>query len=378
MIYLDHNATTLLHPAARAAMAAAQGEPLGNPSSLHGPGRAARDALERARGEVARLCGVRGEEIVFCSGGTEGDNLAVRGAAHAARAATGRDEVISSPLEHPAVRASLDVLAREGFRITLLPVASDGAIDPDDLRRCAGSSTALITLAAANHEIGACYPIAAFCAIAHAAGALFHTDAVQAAGRMPLDLATLGVDLATISSHKLYGPPGAGALFLRRGLDLAPLLVGGHQERGRRPGTENLPGVIGFGAACVAAGGELAASAARIGALRDRLEAGAIALGARRFGPEVGRVPGTANLGFAGVDGELLMMNLDLAGVAVSTGAACSSGSLDPSPVILALGVTPAEARQAVRFSLGRENSAAEVDRVLALLPPMLARIRAA
>jgi cysteine desulfurase len=286
--------------------------------------------------------------------------------------------VVSSPLEHPAVAGSLRALAGEGFRITLLPVDGEGAIDPDALARAVGDDVALVTLAAANHEIGRVYPVGELAAIARRAGALFHCDAVQAAGKLPLDVAALGVDLATLSSHKLYGPKGAGALYQRRGLDLAPLTVGGHQERERRPGTENVPGIVGFGAACALARREGAAWAAHAARLRDRLEAGALALdGAHRFGGG-GRVANTSSLGFAGVDGELLMESLDLAGVAVSTGAACTSGSIEPSPVILALGVSREAARTAVRFSLGWDNTDDEIDHVLALLPSLLERIRAA
>ncbi len=377
MIYLDHNATTRPHPEVCAAIAAALEGSWGNPSSPHGPGRAARELVERARVEVAALVGARPEEIVFCSGGTEGDNLAVRGAARAMRERTGRDLVVSSPLEHPAVRASLEALAAEGFRVALVPVAGDGAIDPDDVARLA-EGAALVTLAAANHEIGNRYPLAAFAAAAHRGGALFHADAVQAVGRMALDVAALDVDLATISAHKIYGPKGAGALVLRRGVTLAPLVVGGHQERERRPGTENVAGIVGLGAACALVRREGSGRVERVARLRDRLEAGALALdGARRFGAR-DRVANTSSLGFRGVEGEVVMMALDLEGVAVSTGAACTSGSIDPSPAILALGVPRAEARQAVRFSLGWDNTDEEIDRVLELLPAIVARARAA
>lgn len=376
-IDLDHNATTRPHPSVRAAMAAALDDTFGNPSSVHAAGRAARDLVERARAEVAALVGASPEEIVYCSGGTEGDNLAIRGAAHAMRRRTGRDLVISSPLEHPAVHASLAALAREGFRVAMVEVGPEGAIDPADVARLADGA-ALVTLAAANHEIGNRYDLAALAEAAHRGGAVFHTDAVQAAGRIALDLTGAGVDLATLSAHKLYGPKGIGAIVQRRGVEVDPLVEGGHQERGRRPGTENVPGIAGFGAACALARRQLSSWTPRIERLRARLEAGALAIeGARRFGSLV-RVPGTANLGFRGVDGELLMASLDLEGIAVSTGAACTSGSIDPSAVILALGVPRAEAKQAVRFSLGWENSDEEIDRVLHLLPPIIARIRAA
>jgi cysteine desulfurase len=376
VIYLDHNATTRPDPAVRAAMEAVLDGEFGNPSSLHAAGRRARDLVERARAEVAAFIGAGKDEIVFCSGGTEGDNLAIRGAAHAMRA-RGRDRVISSPLEHPAVAASLGQLAAEGFRVEQIPVDGEGAIDPRDLEKMLGPDLALVTLATANHEIGNLFAVGELAELAHRAGALFHTDAVQAAGRVPFDVAELGVDLATISSHKLHGPKGAGAIFSRRGLDLPPLVVGGHQERERRPGTENVPGIVGFGVACRLARAASPSVSAEIARLRDRLERAAMAIdGARRFGGGA-RVPGTLNVGFHGVEGELLMESLDLAGIAVSTGAACSSGSLEPSPVILALGVAREVARSATRFSLGRDNTEAEIDRVAALLPSLVARIRA-
>ena len=376
-IYLDWNATAPLCDEARAAMAAALDE-WGNPSSAHAAGRRARDLLERARDEVAALVGARGDEIVFCSGGTEGDNLAVRGAARAARRASGRDRVIASPVEHPAVSSSLDALAGEGFRIERLPVDETGAIDPAELVRRIGEDVALVTVQVANHEIGNLFPVGELASIAREAGALFHADAVQAAGRVALDVASLGVDLLTISAHKLGGPKGIGAIYERRGCSVEPLVVGGHQERERRPGTENLAGAVGFAAACAVSRREIADRAPRVARLRDRLEAGALAIdGARRFGGGA-RVCNTASVGFAGVDGELLMASLDLEGVCVSTGAACTSGSLAPSPVILALGVPRETAKTAVRFSLGPSTTGDEIDRVLALLPPLVERIRRA
>ena len=375
-IYLDHNATTRPDPRAAAASAAALDETFANPSSTHGFGRAARDLVEKSRAEVAALLGAHKEEILFTSGGTEGDHLAIRGAARAMRDRTGRSAIVSSSIEHPAVLGSLDALAADGFTIRLVPVDERGRLDLDRLRLALGSDVALCTFAAANHELGNLFDVSALAALAHAAGALFHTDAVQAAGRVPLDLCALEVDLATISAHKIYGPKGIGAVFQRRGVVLAPLFRGGPQEKERRPGTENVPGIAGFGVACALAGSSLAADSARIAALRDRLEAGALAIpGARRFGGD-SRVPGTASLGFDGVDGELLMMSLDLEGIAVSTGAACSSGSIEPSRVIRALGVSDRVARQATRFSLGRHTTDEEIDRVLALLPELVEQVR--
>jgi cysteine desulfurase len=377
-IELDHNAGAPLRPCARAAIALALEAGLGNPSSRHAAGRAAREAIEQARDQVARLVSASHEELVFCSGGTEADNLAVRGAARAIRAANGRRAVVSSPLEHPAVQESLEALAAEGFEVRRCRVDGTGSLDEEHLAALVDAQVALVTLAAANHELGTRYDVARLAALAHARGARFHTDAVQAARWERLDFPRLGVDYASLSAHKLGGPRGAGALYLRRDAPLAPLIVGGHQERGRRPGTEDLLGAVGFGAACAELIETLPAEAAAAAALRDRLEAGALKIdGARRFGGGP-RVAGTANLGFRGAPGELLTEALDLEGVAASTGAACSSGSTRPSPVLLALGLAPDEARLAVRFSLGADTSAEEIDRVLALLPRLVARVRAA
>ena len=375
-IYLDHNATTRTHPDVRAAMAPCLEECFGNPSSMHMEGRRARDAVERARREVAVFLGGAPEEIIFTSGGTEGDNLAIRGAAHAIRRQSGRTVMISSPLEHPAVRASLEALAAEGFAVRLVPVQLDGSLDLAALGRLLDEQTALVTLQMANHELGHLYPIPQIAGLVHEAGALLHTDAVQAAGKVPIDVATLGADLLTLSGHKMYGPKGAGAVYLRRGIELDPLVLGGHQERERRGGTENVAAIVGLGAACAIARREQAAWAEKVTVLRDRLETGALTIpGAQRFGGDP-RVPGTTNLGFAGVEGELVLAGLDLAGVAVSTGAACTSGSLDPSPVLLALGLDRQTALTAVRFSLGRETTPQEIDHVLAVLPEIVERVR--
>jgi tRNA (5-methylaminomethyl-2-thiouridylate)-methyltransferase len=380
-VYLDHAATTPLAPEALAAMQAALAELGGNPSSVHAAGRRARAAVEEARRDVAALLGADAEEIVFTSGGTEGDNLAIRGLALAARArrpelgARG-GHVISSPLEHPAVHGALAELEREGFAVTRLPVDARGAIDPDALRAALRPDTLLVSLAAANHEIGNRYDIAAFAALAHAAGALFHTDAVQAAGKIALELAAAGVDAATVSAHKLHGPKGVGALYVRRGVDLHPLLAGGHQERERRPGTENSAGIVGFGRAARLARAGLADAAPRLEALRDRLERGLLAVpGARRHGGE--RAPGITSVAFDGAPGQLVAIGLDLEGICVSTGAACTSGSLQPSPVLLALGLPPARAAEAIRISVGRTTTDAEIDRLLDVMPGVVARVRA-
>jgi cysteine desulfurase len=378
-IYFDHNATTPLDAEALAAMRPFLEGTFGNPSSVHRAGRIARHALEQARASVAALVGARVEEVVFVSGGTEADNLALRAGLRAARGQGRAPHLVLSPLEHPAVRESAAALAREGVEVTPLPVDAHGRLDPDDLRRALRPDTALVSIQAANHEIGNIYPIAELCAISQSGGALFHCDAVQAAGKVPLDAGAARPDLVSLSAHKVYGPKGVGALCVRRDLVVEPILAGGHQERGRRPGTENVAGIVGFGVAAGLARRRLESDAARIAVLRDRLEHALLALpGARLNGDPnpAGRVPGTVNVGFDHAEGELVAMNLDLAGVCVSTGAACTSGSLEPSPVLLALGRTRSEASCSVRFSLGRDTTAAEVDEVAAMLPAILERVR--
>lgn len=383
-IDLDHNATTRVDPRVRAAMLPALEGLYGNPSSIHAAGRLARDAVERGRAEVAALLAAPSGGVVFTSGGTEADTWGIVAAARAARVAGRPARVVSSPLEHPAVHGALVTLRAEGFTVALVPVDSAGRIAPEDVTRAVGGEgAALVTLALANHELGNVYPIAAFAEAARRAGAgLVHCDAVQAAGKVPLDVTALGVDLLSVSAHKIHGPKGVGALWVRRApgplADLAPLVAGGHQERGLRPGTENVAGVVGFGVAARLAGAQLA-DMARVAGLRDRLEAGARAIGgARVHGDPAHRVPNTSNVAFAGAAGELVVMGLDLDGIAASTGAACTSGSLEPSPVVLALGEPRARAAEAVRFSLGHDNEDGDVDRLLAVLPQIVARVRAA
>jgi cysteine desulfurase len=348
-IYLDHNATTPLTATARAAMAAALDEP-GNPSSLHAEGRRARELVERARDQVARAIGARREEIVFTSGGTEANNLALRLGARAA----------ISAIEHPSVDGAA------GPGAARVRVDGDGRLDLDALDAALAGGATLASVQLANHEIGVVQDLAAVVAIARRRGARVHSDAVQAVGKLAVDVGALGVDALTLSAHKLGGPKGAGALWLRDGIDLPALTRGGHQERERRPGTENVVGIAGFGAAC-------AHLPLPTSELRDRFEAGARALGARIAGAGAARVPTTSYVAFDGVSGELLMQALDLEGVAVSTGAACSSGSLEPSPVLRAI-----DFPEGIRVSIGAGNTADEIDRVLAMLPALLERIRRA
>jgi cysteine desulfurase len=366
-IYLDHNATTPLDPEARAAILAALDGAPANPSSLHGEGRRARTVVEAARDQVAALLGGMREEIVFTASGTEADHVGLIGLARATR----RRRIVASPVEHPAVDGALAALAAEGFVVERLAVAASGVVE---LPRALADDVGVVVLQAVNHETGVIQPVAEAARLAHAAGAVVFCDAVQAAGK--LQIGELDADVVAVSSHKIYGPVGAGALRVRRSLDIGPLVGGGGQERGRRPGTEPTATLAGFGLAARLAHERLGEIAA-IGALRDRFEGGLIALGAHVAGAGAPRIA-TVNARFDGVDGRLLAESLDLAGVAVSTGSACSSGSSKPSPVLLAMGLSPDEARRAVRFSLGRHTTAAEIDTVLALLPSLLARIRAA
>jgi tRNA (5-methylaminomethyl-2-thiouridylate)-methyltransferase len=372
-IYLDHNATTPLRPEVLAQMAAALARLPGNPSSAHAAGRAARAAIEGARAEVAALVGALPEEIVFTSGGTEGNALAILGLLRGARRG-GRPHVVSSPLEHPSVLA---LLRAADVELTLLPVGPDGSLDAEALRAALRPETAFVTLALANHELGNIYDLAALSALARARGALVHADAVQAAGKIPIDVAALGVDALTLSAHKLHGPKGVGAIFLRRGAAFEPAGAGGHQERERRAGTENVAGIVGLGVAARLARAELAGTAARVAGLRDRLAARLLAIpGARRHGAALGTLAGTLNVGFDGAPGQLVAAALDLEGIAVSTGAACTSGSLEPSPVLLALGLPPVQASEGLRFGLGRDTTVEEIDQAAALVEEIVVRVR--
>jgi cysteine desulfurase len=367
-IDLDHNATTRVDPRVASAMVAALGEAYGNPSSIHEEGRRSRDLVERARAEVAALIGASPPEIVFTSGGTEADVLGIVGGA---RAAGRRGRVVTSPLEHPAARGACAALAAEGWEVVEVPVDAAGRIAPGDIPEGA----ALASFALANHELGNLYDVPAFAR----QGMLLHCDAVQAVGKLPVDVRALGADLVAISAHKIHGPKGVGALWVRRGVDLGPLHAAGHQERGLRPGTENVAGIAGFGEAARIARLEGPASWARVAALRDRLEDAALRIpGARVHGDRARRVVNTTNLAFTGVPGDVLVQALDLEGVSASTGAACTSGTVEPSPVVRALGAPKEAAREAVRFSLGRDSTEEEIGRVAEMLPRLVARIRAA
>ncbi len=376
-VYLDHNASAPLRAEAREACLEAA-RACGNPSSAHGFGAEARDLLERARTQVAALAGARPQQITFTSGATESNATVLHGALR--RAAPGRDTLVTCATEHPSLLRAAEALARAGLRVVALPVDASGRLDPGAFARALDDGRALLASAMwANHETGAIQPVAALARIAAERGVPFHSDAAQAFGRVPVALAAAGLDFASLSAHKLGGPKGSGAIFARDPEALEPLLVGGPQERGRRAGTENLIGAAGFGAACQAASRSLEAEARRLAALRDRLADGIAAKipGTVVHGACAERLPQTLSVGFAGADGEALVQALDLEGIALSLGAACASGSLEPSHVLLAMGVPSALASASLRFSLGFDTREDEIERVLDLLPVVVERVRA-
>lgn len=382
-IYLDHNATTPVHASARDAMVRTlTQEDFGNPSSVHYYGQRAKSSVDDARGAVAALIGADPGDVIFTSGGTESDNLALRGALEARAAEPGaRRHLVTSAIEHEAVLNTARALEKQGWPVTIVPVGASGVVDPDDLAKAVTDKTALVSLMHANNEVGTIQPILEAAAIAKAAGAWFHTDAVQSAGKLPIaarDWALAGVDLISVSAHKFGGPKGIGALWIRRGVKLSPTATGGRHERNRRAGTENVSGIAGFGAAASAARTSLADGAAHVAALRDRLESSILANvpGTAVNGDPARRLPNTSNISFDGVEAESLLIALDLEEIAVSTGAACSSGTLEPSHVLKAMGLPHPRTKNSLRFSLGPENTAAEIDRVAAVLPALVEKLR--
>lgn len=376
-VYLDHNATTPLDPAVADAMADALRREFGNASSVHYFGQAAKARLDDARQRVAHLIGADPGEVVFTSGGTESDNFAIRGVAEAMEP-LGRKHLVTSGLEHEAVLTTMRALERRGWRVTRVAPDRHGVVDPDAIAEALTDDTALLTLMLANNEIGTIQPVAACAALARARGILVHTDAVQAAGKVPIGVETLGVDLLSLSAHKFYGPKGVGALWIRRGTRLLSPMTGGKQERNRRAGTENVPGIIGFGLAATLAAERLEADAQTQAALRDRLEREILASvpGTHVNGGGQPRVPNTTNIGFEGIEAESLLIALDLEGFAVSTGSACSSGTLEPSHVLKAMGLPLPDTQNALRLSLGRHTTDDDITRFVATLPPIVARLR--
>jgi cysteine desulfurase len=376
-IYLDHNATTPVAPAVADRLDRAVRDLWGNASSVHHYGQQSKAAVDEARSQVAALIGAESSEIVFTASGTESDNFAIRGAAEAL-AATGRKHLIATGIEHEAVLKTLAALAKRGWRITLLPVDATGIVSPEALRAAITDDTALVSVMHANNEIGTIQPIAELAQIAKAHGALVHTDAVQTAGKIPVNVKALGVDLLSISAHKFYGPKGVGAMWLRKGVRLTPFMTGGRQERNRRAGTENVPGIVGLGMAAELARTKMTGEAERVRALRDRLESGLLASvpGAQRNGAAEPRVPNTSNISFDRIESESLLIGLDLEGIAVSSGSACSSGTLEPSHVLKAMGLPHLRTLSSIRFSLGAANTDADVERVITVLPPLVEKLR--
>lgn len=376
-IYLDHNATTPLNPAVLEAMAKALADDFGNASSVHAFGQIAKAHLDLARARVSALIGAEPNDLVWTAGGTEADNFAVRGIAEALEP-RGRTHLVASAIEHEAVLNTCKHLVRRGWTLTLIPPDSAGLIHPQALREAITPTTALVSVMHANNEIGTLQPLAELADVAHEAGAVFHTDAVQTAGKVAVDVARLGVDLLSLSGHKFGGPKGAGALWIRRGTRIAPILTGGRHERNRRAGTENVPALVGLGVAAVESQARMTEHQCRVGELRDRLEAGILTRvpGTVVNGDPIRRVHNTTNISFERVEAESLLIALDLEGVAVSTGSACSSGTLEPSHVLKAMRLTAGRTQGALRFSLGPTNTAAEVDYVLDVLPGLVDKLR--
>src|SRR5881409_4220776 len=375
-VYLDHNASTPVHPEVLAEMLPYFAEVFGNPSSIHAFGREARDGLDRARERVARFLRVSPQEIVFTSGGTESDNFAVKGLAYA----RGKGHLITSKVEHHAVLRTCQALEAQGFDVAYVGVDEHGMVNPDDVRRAIRPDTIAISIMHANSEVGTIQPIAAIGRIAREHGISFHVDAVQTFGKVPLDLDAFGVDVLSFSGHKIYGPKGVAALWIRKGTRMVAIQHGGEHERRRRAGTENVPGIVGLGKAVEIRARDMKAEAERVGALRDRMWEGIRARvpDVRLNGHPTERLPGTANICYRNVESESIVLGLDLKGIAVSAGSACTAGSVEPSHVLVAMGVPLDWAMGAVRSSLGRSTTADDVDYVVASVAEVVAKIRKA
>ncbi|MCD6390861.1 MAG: cysteine desulfurase NifS [Dehalococcoidia bacterium] len=376
-IYLDHAATTPTHPEVVKAMLPYFTDVFGNPSSIYSYGQEAKGAIEEARTKVAELIGARSEEIIFTSGGTEADNHALKGVAYANE--RNGNHIITTAIEHHAVLEACKFLEGRGFIITYLPVDEYGLVDPQDVKKAITDKTILISVMHASNEVGTIEPISEIGKIAKEAEVYFHTDAVQTVGHIPLNVDDLSVDLLSISGHKFYGPKGIGALYVRKGVKLASLMHGGGQERRRRAGTENVPGIVGLGRAAEIASHEMSKEAERLACLRDKLIKGLEEKidNIRLNGHPRKRLPNNVDISVDFIEGEAMLLNLDLEGICASTGSACSSASLEPSHVLLALGVPPEQAHGSLRFTLGRENTEEDVERVLEALPRIVAKLRA-
>lgn len=375
-VYFDHSATTATAPEVASQMVEYMTNTFGNPSSVHAFGREAKKAVIHARKQVADLIGANPEEILFTSGGTEGDNMALRGIAEANKKRG--NHIITTQIEHHAILHTCEALEKEGYRVTYLPVDEYARVNPQDVADAICDDTILISVMFANNEVGTIQPIAEIGKIAKEKGIYFHTDAVQAVGNYPIDVNEYGIDLLTISSHKFHGPKGIGALYIRKGVRIKPILFGGAQEKTLRPGTENTPGIVGLGKAAELAQAELTDKINRVQKLRDKLIAGITERipEAKLNGHPTLRMPGNVNFSFRYIEGESLLLNLDIKGIAASSGSACTSGSLDPSHVLLAMGITHEIAHGSLRLSLGRENTEDDVDYCLEVLPEIVARLR--
>ena len=376
-IYLDNAATTRVRPEVAEAVLPAMTETYGNASSVHSFGREAKKAMEKARAQVAAAIGAKKEEIYFTAGGSEADNWALKGAAHALRRKG--LHIITTAIEHHAVLHTCQALEKEGFEVTYLPVDEYGLVTPEQVEAAIRPDTILVSVMAANNEIGTIEPIAEIGAVCRAHKVLFHTDAVQAVGHMPLDVAAMQIDMLSLSGHKFYAPKGVGALYIRTGVRIENLIEGGAQERNRRAGTENVPAIVGMGKAIELITAEMAEENARISGLRDRLIAGILdAIPESRLnGHPTKRLPGNVNVSIRYIEGEALLLSLDMAGIAASSGSACTSGSLDPSHVLLAIGLPHEIAHGSLRLTIGRDNTQDEIDRVLEELPKIVSRLRA-
>jgi cysteine desulfurase len=375
MVYLDHNATTPVDPRVFDAMKPYLTDSFANPSSIYRAGQDVRKAVDEARQSVADLLGAASREVYFTSGGTESDNTAIKGIA----LRRGSGHIITSAIEHPAVLEVVRWLEKHGFTATYVGVDSDGLVDPDDVKKAFRDDTIIVSVMHANNEVGTIQPIEEIAAIAHEKGVPFHTDAVQTAGKIKLDVNAMGIDLLSLSAHKFYGPKGVGALYVRKGVKFDPCVHGGHQERGIRGGTENVAGIVGLARAAGIAAAEMARESARVKKLRDRLESGlAGRIDDIRFnGHREKRMYNTASVIVKYVEGEAMLLKLDYHGIAASSGSACTSGSLDPSHVLLAMGLPAPLAHGSLRFSLGRATTREGIDKVLEVLPPIVEGLRA-
>jgi len=375
-VYLDHNASTSVHPEVLEEMLPYFSERFGNPSSVHGFGREAREGLDTARERIASFLRVGKEDVVFTSGGTESDNMAIKGVAAARR----QGHIITSKIEHHAVLRTGQTLEQQGFAVTYLPVDGTGRVDPDDVRRAIRPDTVLISIMHANSEVGTIQPVPEIGKIAREHGVAFHVDGVQTFGKLPIDVDAFGIDLLSFSGHKIYGPKGVAGLYIRRGTKMAAIQHGGEHERRRRAGTENVPGIVGLGKAVEIRARDMADEARRVTALRDRLWAGVSARvpDVRLNGHPTDRLPGTCNMCFRRVESESIVLGLDLKGIGVSAGSACTSGNVEPSYVLVAMGVPLDWAMGAVRTSLGRTTTAEDIDYVVDAIEPLVAKLRSA